>query len=410
MHATRPDIQQCFEHHRRTSTQSSKFIFLLDGGTGEELIRRGVPYDRKIWSATALVNPQYHDVLKQVHLSFLQSGSNAITTNSFGVVPGVGFMPDDITNYVALSGKIARDAVTTHMKTGHTDASATSEDSQRKRPSSHNCYVLGSVGPLIESYRADLIASHHKGVEHYRRICQALEPYVDAFLAETMSCVDESLQVYDAVKKIGNGQLTTTTSTSTSTFSTTIPMSTTRQKRRRHLLISFTLNSNGNFRDSEPVCRGLKKLLNRIFHDNNEGQRKSMSSTNHNGNDGDKDGDVTLLAILFNCCEPEALTKALERIHKDDVLVKTLKGHNILLGAYANRLTAVDDQNWTLASSDRQQPLRTDLNGNDYWNNFVKPWINDYELCRIVGGCCGFSPEHIQLIHTEINKQKSNEN
>ena len=48
--------------------QSNKdAILILDGGTGEELFRRGVPDDRKIWSATALVNTEYHAVLKQVH-------------------------------------------------------------------------------------------------------------------------------------------------------------------------------------------------------------------------------------------------------------------------------------------------------------------------------------------------------
>lgn len=40
---------------------------LLDGGTGEELFRRGVPDDRSIWSAKAVVDNQYHGVLQQVH-------------------------------------------------------------------------------------------------------------------------------------------------------------------------------------------------------------------------------------------------------------------------------------------------------------------------------------------------------
>jgi hypothetical protein len=42
-------------------------IILLDGGTGEELFRRGVPDDRQIWSAKAVVDSQYHNILKEVH-------------------------------------------------------------------------------------------------------------------------------------------------------------------------------------------------------------------------------------------------------------------------------------------------------------------------------------------------------
>ena len=378
------NIRQYFQNLASQSSNNDG-IFLLDGGTGEELFRRGVPDDRKIWSANALVHSEHHDVLRDVHLSFLQSGSNAITTNSFGVTPGVGFTPDEISKYVRLSGRIARDAVTIHTATMAT----TTKRQDKKQDQTINegrKFVFGSLGPLVESYRADLIMSHDEGVEYYQRICKALEPYVDAFLAETMSCIDESLQVYDALLKldqhVDDHKQKQQQNDSGSGSSDD-------DGRHRPLLISYTLNSNGDFRDSEPVCQGLKKLLKKIFDDNNN-------------ND---DGGIVLLAILFNCCEPEALTKALQRIHDDGELVKSLKDHNILLGAYANRLTPVDDQNWTLESSDGPQPFRKDLDENEYWNKFVKPWIDDYD-CQIVGGCCGFTPEHIQLIHTEINKKQ----
>ena len=58
---------------------------LLDGGTGEKLFLRGVKDDRKIWSATAIVNKEYHGILEEVHRSFIDAGSQAITTNSYGI-------------------------------------------------------------------------------------------------------------------------------------------------------------------------------------------------------------------------------------------------------------------------------------------------------------------------------------
>ena len=382
-----------------TSQTTNDGIFLLDGGTGEELFRRGVPDDRKIWSANALVHPQHHDVLRDVHLSFLKSGSNAITTNSFGVTPGVGFTPDEITKYVGLSGRIARDAVTIHTAT----TTKRQDEKQDQTNNEDRQFVFGSLGPLVESYRADLIMPHNEGVENYQRMCKALEPYVDAFLAETMSCIDESLQVYDALLKLEQHVDDPEEKEQNDDGSDSIDSG-----GRRPLLISYTLNSDGDFRDSEPVCQGLKKLLKKIFEDDMSCRRRSSSSSSNNNNNNSSsndDGDVVLLAILFNCCEPEALTKALQRIHGDDELVKSLKDHNILLGAYANRLTPVDDQHWTLESSDGPQPFRKDLDENEYWNKFVKPWIDKYD-CQIVGGCCGFTPEHIRLIHTEISKKQ----
>jgi S-methylmethionine-dependent homocysteine/selenocysteine methylase len=110
-----------------------------------------------------------------------------------------------------------------------------------------------------------------------------------------------------------------------------------------------------------------------------------------------------VLAILFNCSEPEAISKALERIHADSELLKLLKNRSILLGAYANRLTQVDP-NWTLADSEASQPLRNDLDEKRYWEDFVKVWIDRLGV-QIIGGCCGITPEHIRYIRAELDKR-----
>ena len=111
-----------------------------------------------------------------------------------------------------------------------------------------------------------------------------------------------------------------------------------------------------------------------------------------------------VLAILFNCSEPEALTLALEKIHSDQELVQILKESNILLGAYANRLTQVDP-NWTLAESESPQPFRKDLDEKHYWENFVQVWIDTLGV-QLIGGCCGITPEHIAYIRMELDKRK----
>lgn len=119
-----------------------------------------------------------------------------------------------------------------------------------------------------------------------------------------------------------------------------------------------------------------------------------------------------VLAVLFNCCEPESITKALSQIAKNPNLSQRLHGHyhsihnasKILLGAYPNRLTAVDP-NWTLANSNEPQPFRQDLNEKDYWEKFVSLWINTLGV-QIVGGCCGITPEHIHYIYQQLAFQK----
>jgi S-methylmethionine-dependent homocysteine/selenocysteine methylase len=94
-----------------------------------------------------------------------------------------------------------------------------------------------------------------------------------------------------------------------------------------------------------------------------------------------------VLAILFNCSEPEAINRALQTIQVDKALRDSLNTRGILLGAYANRLTPVASD-WSLAESDGPQPMRQDLDPQQYYNSFVATWVRDLGV-QIVGGCCG---------------------
>lgn len=200
-----------------------------------------------------------------------------------------------------------------------------------------------------------MIMKHGEGVEVYAKMARALSPYVDAFLAETMSSYEECIQVVDAVNEL-------------STTSTNI----------KPLMMSFTLDGKGNFRSEESVVDGIQRLLDHV------------KKCNH----------VELLAILFNCSEPEAITMALERIRDSSKLQQLLKDHGIILGAYANRLTPVDPD-WTMESSEGAQPFREDLSPKDYHDKFVSMWVQDLNV-QIVGGCCGITPEHIAYMSSKL--------
>src|SRR5690606_37944049 len=66
----------------RHSAPSPRSPLLLDGATGTELRRRGVPLDPVAWSApAALTHPE---ILTAVHADYLDAGADVITTNTFG--------------------------------------------------------------------------------------------------------------------------------------------------------------------------------------------------------------------------------------------------------------------------------------------------------------------------------------
>ncbi len=56
-------------------------LLLLDGGTGTELERRGVPMDGVCWSATA--NASHPEVVRAVHEEYLRAGAEVLITNTF---------------------------------------------------------------------------------------------------------------------------------------------------------------------------------------------------------------------------------------------------------------------------------------------------------------------------------------
>jgi S-methylmethionine-dependent homocysteine/selenocysteine methylase len=104
---------------------------------------------------------------------------------------------------------------------------------------------------------------------------------------------------------------------------------------------------------------------------------------------------LVVRAILFNCATPEDISLGLANLHQDFMLQQQLRNKGILVGAYANRLTSVATD-WTMASSDGPQPLRTDLDPTEY-SHIVEKWIDEYGI-QLIGGCCGISPQHIKTI------------
>ena len=57
-------------------------IVLIDGGMGSELRRRGVAFSEQAWSGLAA--DSHRDLLTELHLEYIASGAEIVTTNTFG--------------------------------------------------------------------------------------------------------------------------------------------------------------------------------------------------------------------------------------------------------------------------------------------------------------------------------------
>ncbi|WP_137227178.1 homocysteine S-methyltransferase family protein [Shewanella sp. MEBiC00475] len=149
-------------------------LWILDGGMGRELARRGAPFCQPDWSSLALIEaPQ---TVTAVHQAYVDSGARVIITNSYALVPfhiGAERFAAEGETLAALAGKLARDVA----------------DEQE-----HSVLVAGSLPPLFGSYRADLFNAE-KVSELATPLIRAMAPNVDLWLAETMSLIAEPLAI-----------------------------------------------------------------------------------------------------------------------------------------------------------------------------------------------------------------------
>ena len=149
----------------------TKDLWVLDGGMGRELARRGAPFRQPEWSALALMEAP--ETVREVHQAYVASGARVITTNSYALVPfhiGAERFAAEGEALAALAGQLAREVA----------------DEQGA------VQVAGSLPPLFGSYRADLFEADRVS-ELATPLIRGLSPHVDIWLAETMSLIAEPL-------------------------------------------------------------------------------------------------------------------------------------------------------------------------------------------------------------------------
>lgn len=286
-------------------------ITLLDGGTGRELKRMGAPFRQPEWSALALIEaPEF---VTRVHAAYVQSGADLITTNTYAVVPfhiGERFASEGAV-LAGLAGRLARQAA--DQGTG--------------------VRVAGSLPPVCGSYRPDLFdAGRARPVLATLR--GALAPYVDLWLAETLSSIAEA-QLVRAIL----GEDT------------------------RPLWISYTLAEEDaqpgspRLRSGEPVSEAAR-----------------VAAT------------LGAEALLFNCSQPEVMGPAV-------TAARTALGNDaVRIGVYAN---AFPPQSTRATANETLHTTRADLDPSAYLD-WAQRWVA--LGARIVGGCCGIGPEHIAAL------------
>jgi S-methylmethionine-dependent homocysteine/selenocysteine methylase len=158
---------------------------LLDGGLGSEIERRGVDAGLPLWSANAVFRAP--DVLMQIHRDYIQAGADIVATCTFRTTARTfrrASLPDQ-------SEKLTRDAV------------AIAQEARSEFPD-RTVLIAGSVGPLEDCYRPDLVPSPRDiRTEHAEHIGRLVEAGVDLIFLETMGTLLEARIAAEEAQKSG---------------------------------------------------------------------------------------------------------------------------------------------------------------------------------------------------------------
>ena len=251
---------------------------ILDGGMGEELVRRSGGRGTPLWSAQALIDDPEEVV--RTHLDYIAAGARMIITNSYSTVPSYlrsAQLESRYRELTSLAGELARRAA---------DESGV------------DVTVAGSLPPLSESYRPDLVPPDVESRPVYATLAAALGPNIDLFICETMSSAREGRNAASEAKQAAAG-------------------------RRLPVYISWTLD--------ERPGRGLRS---------GESIAQAFAAV----------ADLDLDGFLFNCTSPEAIEAGLATL-------ATLTDR--VIGGYPNRYEV--PEGWTLGQemTERDETLST---------------------------------------------------
>ena len=153
-------------------------MIFLDGALGSILLDRANKSSSGLWSAQFLFDDP--EAIKSLYEEYIGAGSDLITTNTYSTIPSYlnkekisAKMPE----LVDIAGKLAKEVADRH----------------------EHVRVAGSLPPLEESYRPDLVLTEGEALPIYKTLIEGLLPYVDIFLCETISSVQETQNVLKAL-------------------------------------------------------------------------------------------------------------------------------------------------------------------------------------------------------------------
>ena len=145
-----------------------KQVRILDGGMGQELHAKGLISMGTLWSASANLEKKFHNLVVDLHLSYINSGADVIITNTFS----------------ARRIRLIQNKVNEHFK--YINEQACLLAIKAKDLSKKNVLIAGSLPSQSDTYVEDQRKSNEIEKDFLDQ-ATIINPYIDFFYLDVLS-------------------------------------------------------------------------------------------------------------------------------------------------------------------------------------------------------------------------------
>ena len=154
---------------------------ILDGGIGQELLARGMKPNGTLWSANAILNSDYHNLLLNTHIDFVKAGAEVIVTATF----------------TTRRNRLKDNNIEDKLEYLNKKAGEIAFEVKNKYP---NILIAGGLPPQNNTYEPD-DRSEDKITYNFNEQAKILNPYIDFFYFDVWSSIKEVRCGIEAIKE-----------------------------------------------------------------------------------------------------------------------------------------------------------------------------------------------------------------
>lgn len=146
-------------------------ITLLDGGMGQELMARSGDAPTPLWATRVMLD--HPGLVRDIHDDYFAAGATVATTNTYAIH----------------HDRLERFGLDDQFEGLHRAALAAAVAARAAHGSGR---IAGSIGPLVATYRDDVVLPVDEAAPKIAEVARLLAPEVDVLLLETLSTVAQA--------------------------------------------------------------------------------------------------------------------------------------------------------------------------------------------------------------------------